>query len=745
MNNYPIRPRSGQGTQPQASVQRQAPRPAPSQMQARTSPPMRKNPHKGKKGILHPKRAFLLFFPALILYLETVFHIAVRISTKNPAGDGALFHIVMFSLSIGCLLTFFSTLFVNKINRVIVYVISGFITLLFCVQLVYFQQFRDYFKWSTIGFAGDVTQFWREALACIARNIFTLILLLAPFVLYIIFGQKKAPALGTPLHVKLLLLCLALMFHLTAVAAIVTNDDAEHHYKETFSATNAVDYFGILTTTRLDIKYIIVGQPDANTPGDDVVDIDSDLNPFGTLPPVTTDTEPPAPPETDENGETVAPPETEEPSKPPVVYGDNVTDIDFDSLIANEKNDTVKEMHEYFSAVSPTKKNEYTGMFEGKNLIYLTLEGFTDKCVSPELFPTLYKMLNEGFVFENFYTSLWGGSTATGEYVSMTGMFYNSAKCLEMSAKNYWPYTLGNVFNDLDYTVNAFHNHTYTYYGRDKSHPNFGYKKYLGVGNGLDDLTYYWPRSDREMAEKTIDYYIDKAPFHTYYMTVSGHANYTFMGNGMAKRHRDRVEHLDVSENVKAYIACQLEVEDMLTYLVEKLEAAGELENTVFVMSADHYPYALADEELAELYGLPIDNIHGNFDLFRNGAVIWCADMEAPVKITKPCSSLDLIPTVLNLFGVEYDSRLLMGTDVNSTTDPLVILNCDNGYPVWNFINSYGSYNTQTKKFTPAPGVTVDESMIDAYVKQMTSIVSTKRKYSYRVLENDYYRYVFKK
>lgn len=727
MNNYPTTARGQQRVPQRAPVQRSG---APRNQQTRGK---RKNP-------LRRNRAFLYFFPALILYLEIVFYIAIRISTKNSAGSGALFHITMFSLSIGCLLTFFSTLFLNKINKYIVYVLSGFISILFCVQLVYFQQFRDYFKWSTIGFAGDVTQFWREALACIARNWFTLILLLAPFVLYLIFGQKKAPALATPLRVKLILLCLALMFHLTAVAAIVSNDDAEYNYKNTFSATSSVDYFGIMTTTRLDIKYLIVGQPDANTKEDDVIGIDSNLNPFVTTKKDDTSS---IPPETDSNGETVEPPNTDAP-QPPVVYGDNVLDIDFDSLIANEKNDTIREMHEYFSSLTPTKKNEYTGLFEGKNLIYLTLEGFSYKCVSEELFPTLYKMMNEGFVLENFYTSLWGGSTATGEYVSMTGLFYNSAKCLEMSADNKWPFTLGNVFNKLDYTVYAFHNHTYTYYGRDKSHPNFGYKKYLAVGNGLDNLTSSWPRSDREMAEQTIDYYIDHAPFHAYYMTVSGHANYTFVGNNMAKKNRSRVEHLDYCDNVKAYIACQLEVEDMLSYLVQRLEEAGELENTVFVMSADHYPYAMSDEELSELYGLPIDNLHGNFDLFRNGAVIWCADMEEPVHITKPCSSLDLIPTVLNLFGVDYDSRLLMGTDLNSTTDPLVILNCDSGYPVWNFINAFGSYNTVTKKFTPAEGVTVNADAIDAYVKQMSSIVSTKRKYSYRILENDYYSYIFK-
>lgn len=689
----------------------------------------------------------------MLIYLELVLHLSVRVLAKNSVGSGALFYILMFSVSLGCILTFFSTLFVNKINKYIVFVVTVFITILFEVQLVYFGQFRDYFKWSTIGFAADVTDFWREALACILRLWFPVLLLLVPLVLYAIYGQKKAPALGTPLRVKVLLLIIALLCHLTATAGIALNEDANTYYKKTFSAAKSVDYFGIMTMTRLDIKYTLVGQPDTEGADSDVVDIDSSLNPFETEA-SPDDTRNPADVEssgtdtgdgTDEGGGE----ETVTPDPGPIVYGDNVLDIDFESLIANEKNETIREMHEYFSSVTPTKKNEYTGYFEGKNLIYMTLEGFSYKCVSEELFPTLYKMMNEGFVLENFYTSLWGGSTATGEYASMTGLFYNSAKCLEKSASNVWPYTLGNVFNSLDYSVYAFHNHTYTYYGRDKSHPNFGYRNYLAIGNKLSDGTTldideYWPRSDLEMAEATIDLYIDEAPFHAYYMTVSGHANYTFVGNAMAKRNRDRVSHLDCSDNVKAYIACQLEVEDMLAYMVKRLEEAGQLENTVFIMSADHYPYALADEDLAELYGLPVDNIHGNFDLFRNGAVIWSASMEEPVRITKPCSSIDLIPTTLNLFGIDYDSRLLMGTDVNSTTDPLVILNCDSGYPEWNFINKYGEYNNETKVFTPAEGVTVDEDAIDAYVKQMYSIVATKRKYSYRILENDYYSYIFK-
>ncbi|MGB4464797.1 MAG: sulfatase-like hydrolase/transferase [Eubacteriales bacterium] len=671
--------------------------------------------------------------------MELIMHLAIGDSFGEMKG-ASFFYVIMFSLAAGCLLTVLSTIFINKINRFIVFGLIIFITLLFEVQLIYFRSFRDFFKWSTIGLANDVTDFWREALYRIINNWFQVILFLIPLIVYAIWGQKHAPALGTPLRVKVILLVLTILFHLTGVAAVALNEEADYYYRKTFSVSRSMRCFGVMTTTRLDIKYLMFGQPDVDDlPG--IIDKDTVENPF-SVDSNSSDTTKGTSDGSDGTDTDDSDTSDSETTPTPVEYGDNVLNIDFDSLIENESTATIKEMHEYFKSQKPTSKNKYTGIFKGKNLIHITLEGFSHKVVSKELFPTLYMMMNEGFVFENFYTSLWGGSTATGEYTAMTGLFYNSANCLKMSANIYLPFALGNVFNSLNYTVYAFHNHDYTYYGRHLSHPSMGYN-YIAVGNGLDNLTYYWPRSDRELAEKTIDYYINKTPFHVYYITVSGHANYTFIGNAMAKRHRSEVEHLEYSDNVKAYIACQLEVEYMLQYLVQRLDEASILDDTVFVMSSDHYPYALADEDLAQLYGLDVNGIHGNFDLFRNGCVIWCSSMKEPVHIKKPASSLDIIPTVLNLFGVDYDSRLLMGTDVNSDTDPVVILNCDSGYAEWNWINSYGSYNTSTKKFTPAEGVTVNEDTLKDYITYMNSVVAKKRKFSFRTLENNYYSYVF--
>ncbi len=97
-------------------------------------------------------------------------------------------------------------------------------------------------------------------------------------------------------------------------------------------------------------------------------------------------------------------------------------DIDFDALIANETDSTLKDMHEYFRDRTPTEKNQYTGMFQGKNLLLFTGEAFWIGAVNEQYTPTLYKLAHSGFVFENFYNPLWYYSTVDGEYAATTGL-----------------------------------------------------------------------------------------------------------------------------------------------------------------------------------------------------------------------------------------------------------------------------------------------------------------------------------
>jgi phosphoglycerol transferase MdoB-like AlkP superfamily enzyme len=406
----------------------------------------------------------------------------------------------------------------------------------------------------------------------------------------------------------------------------------------------------------------------------------------------------------------------------------NVLNIDFNKLAKQESNSKIKAMHEYFSNVVPTNKNQYTGMFQGYNLIMITAEGFSPYAVNKEVTPTLYKLTHEGFVFNNFYTPLWWASTSDGEYVACTGLIPKSGvTSFYLSGSNSMPFALGNQFKSLGYDTNAYHNHTYTYYKRHISHPNMGYD-YKGVGNGLN-ITERWPESDVEMMEVTIPEYIDQKTFHTYYMTVSGHMNYTFMGNSMSTKNKAVVDGLPYSMEAKAYLACNVELDRALKKLIEELEDKGIADKTVIALSADHYPYGLEKDKIDELAGHEVET---NFELYKNHFILWTESMTKPIQVDKVCSSLDIMPTLCNLFGLPYDSRLFMGSDIFSTADPLVI------FSNRSFITDKVMYNSKTKKVS----YLTDAKLPDNYIKTMNQIINNKFVISESILNEDYYGYL---
>ena len=291
------------------------------------------------------------------------------------------------------------------------------------------------------------------------------------------------------------------------------------------------------------------------------------------------------------------------------------------------------------------------------------------------------------------------------------------------------PFALGNQFNLLGIESKAYHNHTYTYYERNETHPNLGYK-FKAKGNGLILDTDVWPASDWEMIKYTVDEYINEEPFHVYYLTVSGHMNYTFAGNSMSYKNKNLVKDLPYSSEVKAYIACQIELDRALYELIERLTHKGIIDKTVIALSADHYPYGWDKENLDELAGYELDP---NFEVYKNHFILWNSSMKKPIVVDKPASSLDILPTLSNLFGLTYDSRLLMGQDILSDAEPLVILGNRS------FITDKVMFNSNTGEVI---NLTNQEIPSD-YVRNINNIIKNKFNVSKSILNNDYYRYIF--
>ena len=683
----------------------------------------------------------LCFFIVLIAYLELLY----RLWIFNNLSADYLFPF-LFSLSAGTALYLLVSLIPVKAAGIAASVIALLVSICYGVQLIYYCIFHTPFSLVSIGAAGDVLQFQDIIIEAILKNAVAVVLLFLPLIILIMQKRKLSFSVKKPLTLGFVLLFCISSYSAAIICVNLTGDSPASQntlYYKAASPDLSVSKLGVLTTMRLDFERLVAGALQSNYVGEvaaignengdtgmeESTATDSSIAEVDSSDPDTADTVMPTESgegsiqdEATENGEGDEQAVSAIPMKP---Y--NTMDIDFDTLLASGQDENFYAMNKYFSTVKPTATNQYTGMFKGCNLILLTAEGFSPYAISPELTPTLYKMVNEGFVFKNFYNPVWWVSTSDGEYVACTGLIPKGGVwSLAASGKNYMPFAMGNQFRKLGYGTKAYHNHTYTYYKRDISHPNLGYD-YKGVGNGLA-VKKTWPESDLEMINVTADEYIGQEPFHTYYMTVSGHMNYSFNGNYMASKNKEYVADLPYSDTSKAYIACNLELEFAMKALIEKLEAAGIADKTVIALSPDHYPYGLPRENIDELAGHKVEE---NFELYRSTFILWKKGME-PVIVEKPCASLDINPTLSNLFGLEYDSRLMMGSDIFSDTPALVI------FSNRSWITDRAIYNSVTNTVSFTDGTIEDKP----YIKNVNRVVADKFKYSAKIFETDYYRKV---
>ena len=402
----------------------------------------------------------------------------------------------------------------------------------------------------------------------------------------------------------------------------------------------------------------------------------------------------------------------------------NVMNINFNKLISKETDNTIINMHNYFKNVKPTPKNEYSGLFKDKNIIYIVAESLDTIAIDEELTPTLYKMANNSFVFNNYYQPLYPISTLDGEYMLISSLIPKEGVwSLYDSSNNSMPFTYGNSFKKNGYTTYAFHNNVYNFYHREEAYPNIGFN-YLACGNGLEKNMNCnnWPNSDLEMIESTKNLFINNDKFASYYMTFSGHLIYNFRENSMSIKNKDSVENLNYSKDVKAYLSANIELDKSLEELLKELEKNNKLNDTLIVISPDHFPYGLTGKEINEKSEFDRNN---KFELYHTSLIIYNPNIEKTV-IDKTVSGIDVLPTILNLFGIEYDSRLLMGRDIFSDEEHIVILS-DRSW-----ITDVCSYDSLTNKCTN--GYNDKE-----YIDRINTIVNERFTMSSLIIDKDYY------
>ena len=650
-----------------------------------------------------------IFLAAMAVYHELMLHIWV---TQEFSG-ARLLAVLLFAAGFGAVLGLLVGLIPSETGAKWTAVgVSALLTVLWMTEYCVSDAYKFFMSPKTIlGGAGGVAQdYVAQVFAVLVPNLWRVGLLLAPTVLYAIFCRTGK----TTWALRGILAGAAVACYLLGVGVVHLWTPDALLLTRNYEFDTAVRSFGLHMGFALEMTHGAGGEEP-----DFVAVVET------TAPTVPTESREPQAEE------------TEVPTEPPIVYGDNVLPgVNLQELGEKPENRAVKAIYDYAAAQTPTKQNEYTGLFKGKNLILITAEAFTAEVIDPQRTPALYRMANEGIRFEEYYQPGWGASTTAGEFSNLIGIVpTNGGACMKEALQQKLVFTMGYQLSREGYYSIAYHNHFKDFYDRDKTHFHLGYDQFLARFGGLEGITPVWPESDLEMIDITVPQYIDHQPFSIYYMTVSGHCPYSLKENAQTRKHIDEFADMDHSDTVKGYYASQQELEAAMASLLRQLEEAGIADDTVVVLSTDHYPYGLersrtwqnTRDHLAELFGV---KDYDNFMRDHNALIIWSGCLEGKnIVVEDPVYSLDILPTLSNLFGVEYDSRLLVGRDVFSDAEPLVL------WPDHSWITDKGSYNSRKNLFIPRGTEPVEEG----YVERINAVVSNKITFSRSVIDHDFY------
>ena len=646
----------------------------------------------------------------IILVFTFLLEITFRIICGAQVIDVSLIRIFLGLTFVSLIISFILSWTNKTCSKVLIIIIGLVFTIYAFLQLGFNNFIGVYMSFNTSSQLGAVTSYVKEFLLSFLGKFYFIFIPFVLLILYYIFLDKYTerkfskkfmlksrikyePGIRT-ISTVLALFAIGFVYNETLTAKFMQNELQTVSNEELFQYPSvpslAINEFGIIGFGFLDIKSLYVDPPDTY-----IFDA------------------------TDDN----------------ISYDTNRTfdDTLWEKLISEESNTILNNINNYLINNTITDYNEYTGLFEGKNLIVIMMESVNEIFINPELYPNFYKMYSEGISFSNNYSPRNSCATGNNEFSAMTGLYSIQNNCTaNVYRDNTYSTSIFNLFNNAGYRTSSMHDYTEAYYYRGTIHTNMGSGAYYGVQDlGIPYYNEYknWA-SDEDFMNVAMDITLSEEseePFMLWLTTVSSHQPYN-QSSVEGDKYLSLTENTDYPKDLRRYMSKLKTLDNALGILLEKLASAGELDDTVIVMFGDHYPYGLKDTTINQVLDYDLDD----YERERTPLVIYNSEITAEV-VDKYTSYVNLTPTIANLFGLDYDPRLYMGSDVFADDYSDLVVFADGSWK-----NDEVYYNAATSEVT----YYTDEVMSIEEIRNINQVITAKMQMSSLIIQNNYYEYL---
>ena len=654
---------------------------------------------------MKPNRFIINFLNIFIVAL--IVEILFRVISDLSIFELAMVRIIFGNVILASFISFFNSLYSYKISRFVNIFVNFVISLYAWLQLGFYNFLGVYISLQNASQGAAVKDYVLDFFGSFHASYY---LVFIPFILYIVYviflskrfkGLKKMNTLKLVLNSLLLILVSTNVYYISITNPAFENKLSPISNKELFmnvaNQSLSVSSFGTSTFGILDIRTTLFGKDKATESEYTFVnstkakDNDRQLN-----------------------------------------------DTAWNQLIKNTSNSTYNTLNNYFINQPIASTNDYTGMFEGKNVIFVLMESANDILLEyPEYYPNIQRVLEHSWNYVNNYSPRNACATLNNEFSGMTSLFSINSLCTAKKYRNNnYPESVFGVFNDANYTTFSAHNYTESYYPRNAIHTNMGSQEYYGVQKlGIPYSNEYinWSNDDDFMnaALKIIDnkQANSNKPFMTWLTTVSGHQPYS-VDSIQGNKYYSMTDGTNLPSDVRRYMSKLKILDDGIGVLLDGLESRGMLDDTVIVFYGDHYPYGISKDHLNKALSYDTKD---DMNAEQVPLMIYNPSIEGKT-IEDYTYYLNILPTVLNLMGVNYDPRLYLGEDMNSDSYESMVVFSDGSWK-----NEYVFYNASTSKVK-----TYQNHYSDADISRINNEIESKMKISEMAISNNYFAYLGK-
>lgn len=323
-----------------------------------------------------------------------------------------------------------------------------------------------------------------------------------------------------------------------------------------------------------------------------------------------------------------------------------------------ELQEQTQEINSYFEKRTVPAENEMTGAFSGKNVILVLMESMDDWMITPEDTPTLYRLMEEGISFTNFYTPGYGTArTINSEFCMNTGIYLPTTGDYVFDyVTNDFSQSIASQMTANGYSSEVFHYNTPDFYSRGVFEPAMGYNSYVCYADYEKDKDRLYDDCLLFEIPQLADIFFRSGQTFNTIITRSAHLSYKYnevLSYYALKQYPQYRGKYASEEEDCARVKARL-VDDMFARLLQELTQRGLLENTVIIGITDHYTYGYKNEE--ELYAL--SGVTEKLLLEKTPCFVWSAEKPS-LQVDKILNTSDFLPTVLNLLGIDSPYRYL--------------------------------------------------------------------------------------